>query len=282
MGFVLLLFRRKSNESILRWAIVLLLVPIGTYILMYVTSALFFAPAPPPDAKAAADQYHEITGFVSTASYPMLVMFNTAFGIPIRYSGLLYEMRPAKVLGMFLFGLYTYRAGILQNITAHKSLLKKILLFGLMLGVSGNLVLTILAPMGVYSPPSALGVAQAAGYSLGVHALALCYVAALALVWNSGGFGKAALSLFAPAGRMALTNYLMQSVICCLIFYGYGFRQFGKVSLTTAMLIVLTIYVSQIIFSHIWLRFFRYGPMEWVWRRLTYGKKIPFLKAKTD
>jgi uncharacterized protein len=85
---------------------------------------------------------------------------------------------------------------------------------------------------------------------------------------------------FAAVGRMALTNYLMQTVICTLIFYGHGFGLFGKVERTQQILFVFGIWVFQIIVSPIWLRYFRFGPAEWLWRTLSYQKIQPMRNRK--
>lgn len=84
---------------------------------------------------------------------------------------------------------------------------------------------------------------------------------------------------FASVGRMALTNYLMQSVICTVIFYGHGFGMFGKVSRVGQLGFVLGVWVFQLIVSPIWLRYFRFGPLEWLWRSLTYWKRQTMLRA---
>ena len=76
----------------------------------------------------------------------------------------------------------------------------------------------------------------------------------------------------ASVGKMSLTNYLMQSIIGTLIFYSYGFGLYGEVTLTTGTLLAVGIYVIQVILSEIWLSRFRYGPVEKLWRVLSYGK----------
>lgn len=72
------------------------------------------------------------------------------------------------------------------------------------------------------------------------------------------------------AGKMALTNYIMQSIICGYIFYGYGLGKYNLYTRSELLIIVAIIWVIQLIFSWLWLRRFRYGPIEWVWRKLTY------------
>lgn len=85
----------------------------------------------------------------------------------------------------------------------------------------------------------------------------------------------------AAVGRMAFTNYLLQTVICTIIFYGYGFALFGQVERSVLLLIVFGVWVLQVAVSPIWLRSFRYGPVEWLWRTLTYRKRQSF-KAVAD
>ena len=81
-------------------------------------------------------------------------------------------------------------------------------------------------------------------------------------------------------GQMAFTNYLMQSIICTWIFYGYGFNNYNEIKFHQLYYVVGAVWVFQLIFSTIWLKYYRFGPFEWVWRSLTYGKKQPMLKSK--
>lgn len=88
-------------------------------------------------------------------------------------------------------------------------------------------------------------------------------------------------STFAPfrwlaaPGRMALTNYLMQSVIGVLLYYGIGLGLGASLPLAGVELVALLIFIAQMILSSLWLRAFRYGPLEWIWRILTYGRYFP-------
>ncbi len=82
-----------------------------------------------------------------------------------------------------------------------------------------------------------------------------------------------------PVGQMAFTNYLMQSLLVGLFFYGIGFGYFGKLQRYEIYYVVGATWVIQIIWSHLWLRYFRFGPLEWAWRSLTYWKKQPFRKS---
>jgi len=86
--------------------------------------------------------------------------------------------------------------------------------------------------------------------------------------------------LLAPLGRMTLTNYLMQSLICMTFFYGFGFGHWG-LPRAQQVLFVAVVCVAQIAFSHWWLARFRYGPMEWLWRGFTYRQVPPLRIAGT-
>ena len=79
----------------------------------------------------------------------------------------------------------------------------------------------------------------------------------------------------ANVGQMAFTNYLMQSIICTWFFYGYGFGYYNKLAYHQLYYVVFAVWIFQLIFSSIWLRYFRFGPFEWLWRSLTYWKRQP-------
>jgi uncharacterized protein len=85
----------------------------------------------------------------------------------------------------------------------------------------------------------------------------------------------------AAAGRMALTNYLLQSVVCTFIFYGWGLGLYGRVERVGQAAVVLGVWALLLTLSPIWLRFFHFGPAEWLWRSLAYGRLQPFLRRPT-
>ncbi|MFH1689958.1 MAG: DUF418 domain-containing protein [Candidatus Eisenbacteria bacterium] len=104
--------------------------------------------------------------------------------------------------------------------------------------------------------------------------VALAYVSVVMLVVKTGVLGKLQRAL-AAAGRMAFTNYLMQTVICTTIFYGHGLGLFGRMERAGQILIVFAVWAFQLWFSMFWLKRFRFGPSEWLWRTLTYLKPQP-------
>ena len=97
------------------------------------------------------------------------------------------------------------------------------------------------------------------------------------LMYKSGWF-KWLFALMRPVGQMAFTNYLLQSLLCSIIFNGIGWGLYGQLERYQVYLVVFGIWIFQIILSHIWLRNFRFGPFEWTWRSLTYWKLQPMKK----
>jgi len=100
------------------------------------------------------------------------------------------------------------------------------------------------------------------------------HIGTLMLIVQSGAI-KWLTDRLAAVGRMALSNYLTHSIVCTTLFYGYGFGLFGDINRRGLAAIVLVIWVSQLLISPIWLKHFRFGPAEWLWRSLTYWKLQP-------
>jgi uncharacterized protein len=98
------------------------------------------------------------------------------------------------------------------------------------------------------------------------------FYATLLLVLSRVELWKGLLSSLQWAGRMALTNYLMQSVICCLLFYNVGLGLYGKIGVAGLSLIAIVIFALQVLYSRWWFARYSFGPMEWLWRRMTYGR----------
>lgn len=101
----------------------------------------------------------------------------------------------------------------------------------------------------------------------------------LIMLLNKSGLFKWFFALMRPVGQMAFTNYLMQSLLVGLYFYGVGFGMYGKLQRFEIYYVVAVTWAVEIIWSHIWLRFYRFGPLEWAWRSLTYWKLQPMRKA---
>ena len=115
---------------------------------------------------------------------------------------------------------------------------------------------------------------------IGSLALSVVYATSIILLAQRVAW-KPWLRPLAAVGRMALSNYLFQSLACTTLFYSYGFGMFGKVEPFPGLCLTIAIYICQALFSVEWLRYYRFGPMEWIWRSLTYGKLQPMRVASS-
>ena len=113
--------------------------------------------------------------------------------------------------------------------------------------------------------------------TLGSIPLALAYIGVIVLL-SKGAYKSALNKWMAPVGRMAFTNYIMQSVICTFIFYGHGLAWFETLSRLELWYIIIPIWVFQILLSNWWLNKYKFGPLEWLWRSLSYWKIQDFKK----
>jgi uncharacterized protein len=100
--------------------------------------------------------------------------------------------------------------------------------------------------------------------------------AGLVMLICKAGLLRGLTARLAAVGRMALSNYLMQSILCTTLFEGWGFGLFGRLDRFQLLGVVVSVWLVQLVVSPLWLRYFRFGPMEWLWRSLTYWKVYPF------
>lgn len=277
-GFVLLLVRGWPTRRLAWSAVGLILLPVPAYALWWMAGwnppghgveqwafryAAWVSPSP-PDLPML--EYMRQEGWPSYRDWVLASW-------PWRISDFLDSWRIPKVLGMFFLGACVGRelaAGRLFNDTRR---LTRIFLVGLAVGLPANAVCAGLGGIhAIQADFSGRGLAVTAVYAIGVVPLGLAYAAGLALLWQNGARW---LRAFAPAGRMALTNYLMHSIVAGLIFNGYGLGLAGYLPPWQWFLLALAIMLGQIELSKHWLRYYRFGPVEWLWRCATYGKFMP-------
>jgi uncharacterized protein len=120
--------------------------------------------------------------------------------------------------------------------------------------------------------------AGSVGFEVGAPALSIAYMSAITLLAEREVWRRR-LTPLAAVGRTALSNYLLQSLICTTIFYSYGLGLFGKVGPAAGTALAVVIYAVQVPLSGWWLRRFEFGPMEWLWRSLTYMKRQPMVES---
>ncbi|MBC8182012.1 DUF418 domain-containing protein [candidate division KSB1 bacterium] len=171
--------------------------------------------------------------------------------------------------GLMLVGMALYKWGVLK---AERT--KRFYTISIGIGFGIGLPLIIYGIVRNFAAGWILGYSMFIGSQYnywGSLLIAFAYVS-LIMLFCLSQIGEKIKSLFAAVGRMAFTNYLLQTIICTTIFYGHGFGHYGEVERSTQILIVLCVWIFQLIISPIWLRFFKFGPFEWLWRSLTYWK----------
>jgi uncharacterized protein len=185
---------------------------------------------------------------------------------PFRLGTYLENWRIPKVLGVMMIGLWAGRRLIDGRLLEDRSFLKRVAIVGFAVGLPMNVAYAWLG--GLSQEQFIAGLQATTVYALGVVPLGLAYAATFALVWP---YAPKLLSILQAPGRMALTNYLMQSLICKAIFFGVGLGFIGYSPPAAFYSLAIAIFAFQILFSNIWLKNFRQGPMEWLWRRWTYS-----------
>jgi uncharacterized protein len=282
IGMSLPLFRKFSDRALVVTATLLILSPIildCLYILFH---------AKPGDGLERLAMSTDIRNGIPTDSTYANYLFKSgsgfhewrnwqASGWAYRYSYILDSNRIPKVLGMFLLGFYAGRKMMYLHLENYVWLFKKLRLWGFVVGIPAATASTYYEIFEKHIP-APIGLGHTFFYAISVVPLCLAYTSVICLRWLKKK-GNSKLKVLAPMGRMALTNYLMQTIIGITLYYGVGFGFGGNIGPVIFVPIGLVVYALQIAYSNWWFKYFNYGPMEWIWRQLTYGKRLPFRKT---
>ena len=273
-GTLLIAFRKTSFIRIKKWVIGLLAVP-GILVLLIFTYTLAARLNPEAAAVFAKSDKSLAKEFANTDATQALLQNGFLEGITERIhtylelSPLLFSRIPT-VLAMFLFGLYLGRSNFIRQLPEKIEVLKKVRFWGLTVGFA--LMLLIVACTKFLPTVSAL-IAIIEDQYLAGPILCLGYAAALTLAFMKNPQRKL-FGFFSRVGRMALTNYLTQSLVLTFLSYGWGLGLAMQLNGFQVLGICLLLFSTQIVISGLWLKSFKYGPLEWIWRCITYWKLI--------
>jgi uncharacterized protein len=287
IGFVLLLlFRRTPTSRLPKWTALFYALPLLLVFLFGLGGQLAQLD---PDAAA---EFESLMQEQSADMYGLEQAQRAAYGPGGSFAEAnaqrwedfvwLMEMMPLlgpTVLAMFLLGAWFTRSGALLRPAEHLGLYRGLQRWGFGLGLPLALWSAWVLPNAM---PDTLDLVTAtASNAMMVANLLLClaYLSTIALLLQTPAWA-ARLAWLAPAGRMALTNYLLQSIVCVGIFYGYGLGYFEQLSRAWQVPFVLALFALQVVLSHWWLARFRFGPAEWLWRSLTYLRPQPMRVAR--
>ncbi len=274
LGLLLLPLRHVSDRNLLRAVALCLLLPTAVYLIMLAVDMgdPFAPPADPAALSDGPDLFALLLAGLQGESWFGAWRANL-IQLVGRWIDLFVSVRFPKVLAMFLLGFWLGRRGIGIDAVRDHHLLKRVLVIGLLVGIPANLVMAWLISQHVYLPASPAGLAQVVAATIGIPLLALAYASAIVLAFHASA-GCAPLSWLAPPGRMALSNYLMHSLVMTAVFYGWGLGWFGQIGPALTTPLALAIFLLQIPLSAAWLARYRFGPVEWLWRCFTYRRMV--------
>jgi uncharacterized protein len=275
-GMVAYLFRRLSPRGLLFIALPCLVVPSAILLLVSLawpdldakTRAEFLQNWQPDSERVAAElvTYRGSWLQVFHHRWPLVLVFQTkAFALFIVW----------RAGGLMLMGMALFKLGIFSGT-------RRLRAYVLLLILGWGLAIPVIV-YGIrynFAADWSVRYAKFQGSQFNYWAsipMSLGWVGLVMLVYSSSTL-RPAMRPLATVGQTALTNYLMQSVICTTLFYGYGFGLFGRIERVGQIGIVAIIWVLQLVVSPVWLRYFRFGPVEWLWRALTYRRWPPMLR----
>ena len=272
LGLALIpLNRIRDNRVVLGLAAVALAQP---YLWVKLVAALSGAEwASQPPAFASGDSLQ----VMASGDFLQALLAQNGDGRVSTWSFMYESGRLAQIAGMFLLGLVLGRIGFF----ADPDRFRRPRRIALAAAALGWLALTWSRPALLALLPAESRAAGVAGFIVdGWAALALLAVQVVLFVELYQSFARPLLRLLAPAGRMTLTLYLGQSLVFVPLFYGWGLGLYDTMSSGQALALGLVAFAIQVAFAHLWFRAFRYGPLEWLWRALTYTTwKVPFRRA---
>lgn len=260
ISLMVLPFLRLSAGRVL-WAIPVVLI----------ASAVIAAPLlalttdlPPAQIYAQGLQHYGQGGWLDALQYRWWETLHVIG--PMRIASRLAILAP-----FFIIGVAAWKAGWLSAPEAHRRRLWQVFVLCFSFGLVANAVPQETLHAWVNQLPlQPLRVFIKATFFFAKFALTLGYAAGILLLLQRSRW-RVWLGAFAPLGRMALTQYLLQSLVCTWIFYGFGLGQYGRMSLDLALALGVLLFALQVVSSRWWLARFSIGPVEWLWRRLSYG-----------
>lgn len=278
-GLLVLPFLKRQPKTLSWWIGILYGLAILAILAFSVITAL--RPPPPTDGGNAANRQAWMQALVQGYSQTSwLAVMRTRLWDWWKLQRLMLPMVPIWLFVNFLAGLWIWSRGILQDPAAHRGRIGRAAAWGLGVGLAMNLATAWSGPIFQYLRSHWslakwmlpwLGLSQVFGQLV----LAVGIGAGLVWLWFTPGW-RERLRPLTYVGRMGFTNYILQSVFCTFLFYGWGLGLYNKVGPALGTLMGLGIFALQIPFSRWWLQRFRYGPLEWLWRSLTYGGRTSF------
>jgi uncharacterized protein len=277
VGFFLLLFKKRQDKTLIRWAIISACVPVLLMVTVFIASQFGHGPSGGPKTPTAAEIAHQRDVF-SHGTWMQVEAERASDAVNDNWKYLPFMFW--HILSLFLAGLILWRKGFFQPTPESLPRYRKLAAIAVPLGIVGNVALVairwVLSPAMMPTNPMAFAVGLLSAVS--VPLLSLGYITLIVLLLHSARW-HALVARFAYIGRTAFSNYLLQSIVGTLVFYSYGLGLFGQVGPAVLLPATVVFFALQVVLSRWWLERYRFGPMEWVWRRLTYRSPLPMRRG---
>jgi len=269
-GLLMLLFRKMETKKLLWWGLILLFIG-GTFI-----QALKILLLPPPGEKLDSLLAYYEKCMLSGNLWSIIKGNYTisAYFFVERWS----QYRDvAEALGKFLLGYYVFRSGYLTAITSHIKLIRKVFSIALVIAILYLAKKIALDIFGGKPEAKPVLIIDYLASNAGILSFSLVYCTFLVKLYHK----MPGLKIFkglASVGMMSLTNYLSQTIFYLIFFYGFGFAMIGKLHLQWIIPVAVLLFSLQVVISMFWVKRFRFGPAEWIWRMLSYRQYFPIKK----
>lgn len=275
-GALLLLFRNRAQKTLLYWAGGIFILPIVIITGLHFAYILDWHPAfLRGGGGLEMAKLNEIIRIYAHGSVFQMLRENVILGWK-ELPGLAFAI---YALFLFLLGMWVWRSGIVERFDEYQPVFQRVFAWCLPIGLALNTFAVI-----VQSRPLPGGHPTTLGFFASIvlypseHILSAGYAAGLALLIQKDAWRRR-LSPFAAVGRMALTNYLAESIVCTVFFENYITGTYGRVGPAVDLIATVVLYGAQVVFSNWWLARYRFGPLEWLWRGMTYGQ-LPALRKE--
>ncbi len=275
LGLLTTLLIKQSNKLILTLSVLLLLFPFYDQVLEYLLSSLNFHPEYYLK-EYTGERIHQIISEGSYIDGLRLRLLEYLANIPM-----LFGFLTPIALSMFLLGLYLGKNKIFESLDNFTERIKKPMVIVAVLTNLYRIVFLFLLPKYEFYSNESLRPVFIKLMVLSDIAMGLFYLWCISWLWHKTKW-RNFLSPLRYVGRMALTNYIMQSFIGLFLFSSIGFKLYETLSPSGALITALLVFISQVIISKIWLTYFHFGPLEWVWRCLTYKEIFAIKKSSSN
>ncbi|MCD8799591.1 DUF418 domain-containing protein [Mammaliicoccus sciuri] len=256
LGLIAIIFVRLKPQ----FTLVALSIGIGIFVLLYLLPMILLKDVTQIESFVGLQELERVNNILSSADYVSIIGFNLKyFGMNIANAIL---VGPFSILPIMLFGIYAHQINWFNKIKQHKNLYMVIGVVVLILGLAIKMIQIVL---------EGSVTSQLMSQMIGGPIVALSYIIFFVILCEDQTARKI-LTPLQSIGKLSLTTYIMQSVICIFIFYGVGFNFYGKLPVLNIYIIGIVIYFVQLIVSYLYLMKFKQGPLEKLWRKVTYLK----------